>query len=222
MSTLSTLNTDPGLATALLDSLLVLSATGIALWLRPWRLIAPGRSPWPAFALWAALPVLWSLGVDSATGPLPQISGAVLLLMMAGWPLAVLGLAVVAVLLAAGSVLSIAQALHHLVWLGLLPATLALAIGAAVRLWLPRLLFGYLLGRAFVGTWLALLLPAWVALALQSVPDWQPMAVAQLLVAFGEASLTGSLVTLMVALRPAWLATYADRLYLRPGERAPA
>ena len=42
--------------------------------------------------------------------------------------------------------------LHRLVWLGLVPGTLAMGLGAAVRRWLPHHLFIYILGRGFFVT----------------------------------------------------------------------
>ena len=44
------------------------------------------------------------------------------------------------------------QALSQWVWVGLVPATLALGIGAVLRRWLPANPFVYTLGRGFLGT----------------------------------------------------------------------
>ena len=48
--------------------------------------------------------------------------------------------------------LDAAAALHRGVWLGVVPATLAMALGAALRRWLPHHLFVYILGRGFFAT----------------------------------------------------------------------
>lgn len=206
-----------------IDLLLAAVAIALALVLRPWRAL-PAAPPWPALACWAALPLLWSL--DALTGaPLLQpLSFACLLLLMLGWPLAVLMLLPVTALMVALAGLPWAEALHRSVWLGLVPATLALLLGAGVRRWLPRHLFVYILGRGFFVTAVAVGTAGLLAALLFGVPG--PLSLADVvlargLAASGEAFLTGMLVAIFVAFRPQWLATYADRLYL-PGDRPPA
>jgi uncharacterized membrane protein len=98
-----------------------------------------------------------------------------------------------------------------------LPATLALGFGAAVRRWLPHHLFVYILGRGFFASLLAMALSGWLALAWRGAPPdmlLADLAVGRWLSAWGDAFLTGMMVAIFVALRPDWLATYADRLYL--------
>lgn len=200
-----------------LDLLLAVAAVGVALALRPWRAWSSAGPPWPWLAWTAVLPLFWSAD-RLVHAPLVQpLSGACLLLLMAGWPLAVLAL--VPVTLATGWLggLTGAEALHRGVWQGLVPATLALVSGAAVRRWLPRHLMVYILGRGFFATLLAAWLAGWAALALQGgaagVRD-ADLLVGRWLVAWGDAILTGMLIAIFVAFRPQWLATYADRLYL--------
>ena len=109
------------------------------------------------------------------------------------------------------------QALHRLVWLGLVPATLAMALGAALRRWLPNHLFIYIMGRGFFTTWIAAATAGALALLLVDAPggtDTGDLLLARFLTASGEAFLTGMLTAIFVAFRPEWLATYADRIYL--------
>ncbi len=131
------------------------AALVVALSLRPWRSLPPSGPPWPWLAWCALLPLSWAadrLGAMPAAQPLP---GACLLMLMAGWPLAVLALVPVAVAAAWLGDLSAAEMLQRALWLGLAPATLALALGSAVRRWLPHHLFVYILGRGFIATALA-------------------------------------------------------------------
>jgi uncharacterized membrane protein len=209
----------------LLDAALALLALAAALALRPWRALPRDGVPWPWLAWLVALPLLWSADrLGGAGGAMVQpISGACLLLLMAGWPLAVLGLAAAAALTAALADLGAAQALSRYVWLGLVPATLALGLGAAVRHWLPRHLFVYILGRGFFATGLAATAAGALALWLAGGPpglDIGDVLIARLLTASGDAFITGMVVAIFVAYRPQWLATYADRLYLEPAPRA--
>lgn len=200
-----------------MNALLVLAALGVALALRPWRGVGAEGPPWPWVAWWGALPVLW--GADRlADMPIVQpLSGAALLVLMAGWPLTVLALLPAAAITMAFGGLDAADALHRLAWLGVVPATLALALGAALRRWLPRHLFIYILGRGFFTTMAAAAGAGVLSLAITGAPpgsDPEDVVVARWLAASGEAFLTGMLVSIFVAFRPQWLATYSDRLYL--------
>lgn len=210
--------TDPAAHDAVpiaLNAVLALAGLGVAAWLRPWRLLRPGDPPWPWLAMWVAMPMLWAL--DRAGSIVQPMSGAVLLGLFAGWPLAVIAtLPVAAITMLAGHV-EPAEALHRLVWLGIAPATLGLVIGAALRRWLPHHLFVYILGRAYLGTLAACALAGAAAVTLHPLPGGTGLGdliVARLLMAFGEAFITGMLVAILVAFRPQWLASYSDRLYL--------
>jgi uncharacterized membrane protein len=196
---------------------LALACTALALWLRPWRGVGAGGPPAPWLAWWVAMPLLWSADHLAAAPVVQPLSGACLLVLMAGWPLAVLALLPVA--LATGWLCGgdWALALHRLLWLGLVPATLTLGIGAAQRRWLPHHLFIYILGRGFLGTALALGLSGTAAAWLQGAHAGlaeEDLVLGRWLSAFGDAWLTGILTAIFVAFRPQWLATYTDRLYL--------
>jgi uncharacterized membrane protein len=195
---------------------LALLAVALALALRPWRAL-PATPPWPALAWWVLLPVLWSVDLLSAQPVMQPLAGTCLLMLMLGWPMAVLMLLPVAGAVMGLADASAADALQRLVWLGLVPMTLAFALGAALRRWLPKHLFIYILGRGFFATALAVgaagALSAWV----QGVPPTlavEDVVLARVLAAFGDAFITGMLVAIFVAFRPQWLATYTDRLYL--------
>lgn len=197
--------------------LLALAATALALALRPWRAVT--ELPWPALALWALLPLLWSVDRLSAMPVMQPLAGSCLLLLMLGWPLAVLMLLPVAGLMALLTDLGVAELLQRLVWLGLVPISLAMGLGAALRRWLPHHLFVYILGRGFLSTGLALGVAGAVSVALNGVPyglDAADVVLARVLAASGDAFITGMFVAIFVAFRPHWLATYADRIYLPP------
>lgn len=196
-----------------IDSCLALLALSAALWVRPWRAL-PSGPPWPWWALWVLLPLFWGLDRYTASPLAQPLSGVVLLTLMAGWPLAMLALVPAAVVTMVAGDLPLAEALHRLVWLGAVPGSLALAIGAALRRWMPHHLFIYILGRGFLGTLLACVTAAWIALSLLGQPVPPEFYIARWLGAFGEAFLTGMVVSILVAFHPEWLATYTDRLYL--------
>jgi uncharacterized membrane protein len=201
----------------LVEVVLAVAALCIALTLRPWRCVGVQGPPWGWCAVWAAVAVLWANVPDS--GVLRPMTGVALLVLMAGWPLAVLAMLPAALLAALGGSLPWHEALQRLVWLGLAPATCVLAVGAAVRRWLPRHLIAYILGRGFLGTLLASLL-AGAALLFANPPAWhvggEMLLVAHLLVAIGEASICATLIAILVFVRPSWLATFSERLYRLP------
>lgn len=201
-----------------LNLLMALPCVAVALWLRPWRML---RGPLftPALASLVLLPWLWLLPQKMPQGLQIQLSGACLLVLMLGWPLAVLVLAGVALAVWAVGQASPQSALVQWVWIGLVPATLALGIGAVLRRWLPPNPFVYTLGRAFIGTAAAVFASGLLLEGLQSLagePVRELSLVARWLMAWGDAFLTGMFGAIFVAFVPQWLATWSDARYLKP------
>lgn len=214
----------------MLDALLLLIALVAALALRPWRQLANrpalvtqdhgDSSPlWtPLLATLVVLPWLWALPTLHQMPLQLQWSGACLVMMCLGWPLAVPALCTVgtiAYLLSPGLVA--AEALRLTVWHGLVPATLALLWSAALRRWLGTRIFVYIFGRGFVGTVICLfaagLLSAAMGHALPGVQE-DLSTIALWLMAWGDAVVTGMVCAVFVAYKPEWLATWSDDLYL--------
>lgn len=216
---------------AVIEAILLALAWAAALAVRPWRLLRPqaGRVALatPLLAALTVLPWLWAWpGLAALPVPL-HWSGAPLVLLLVGWPLAVplLTFAGLTTLLTTGA--SLPDALSLTVWSGLLPATLVLALGHLVRRAFGANPVAYLLGRAFFVPMLALAGCGLAAAALGNglggaTADLQRIAIG--LLAMGEASWSCAIVSLLVAYRPHWLATWSDTLYLgRPVRaRAPA
>lgn len=189
-----------------------------ALSLRPWRMLN-GPLLTPALATLALLPWLWLLPQKMPQGLQVQLSGACLLVLMLGWPLTVLVLTGVAAVVWLAGHASAQSALTQLTWIGLVPATLGLGIGAVLRRWLPPNPFVYTLGRGFLGTAAAVFLSG-VLMAL--VYEWagehvaEQWLIARWLMAWGDAFLTGMFSAIFVAFVPQWLATWSDERYLKP------
>ena len=223
-----------------MEAALALIALAAAFFARPWRLLA-GRKPlahekhgapaalWtPLLATLVLLPRAWALPTLHRMPLQLQWSGACLVLLMLGWPLAVptlLAVGGIAALISPG--LAWGDALGLAVWQGVVPASLAVLLGVAVR----RLsgtralghslggarLFIYVLGRGFLGTALCVFaagsLSQWAGHVLPGVGE-QLSLVARWLMAWGDAVVTGMLCAVFVAFKPEWLATWSDRLYL--------
>jgi uncharacterized membrane protein len=194
-----------------------LSAVIIALTMRPWRNVGPAGPPWPWLAWWVMMPALWGADRYAAMPMIQPLSGASLLMLMCGWPLAVIAMVPVAVATALLAQLSPAEALDRYVWLGAMPATLAMMLGGAMRRWLPHHLMVYIFARGFFATAIAgTASGAMSALFHAATPGLGAgdVVLGRWLSAWGDAWLAGMIVAIFVAFRPQWLATYADRIYL--------
>jgi len=213
-----------------IDAALLLVALGAALAAQPWRMLA-SRKPlvheshgtpsalWtPLLATLVLLPWLWALPSLHAMPLQLQWSGACLVVLMLGWPLAVLVLLATGALTGLIASMDAAEALLVTVWQGLVPASLALLLGSLLRKFTGEQMFVYILGRAFIGTALCGFAASVLAQSLgQSLPGMGPglSLVAHWLMAWGDAIVTGMLCAVFVAFKPEWLATWSDRLYLR-------
>ena len=201
-----------------LEAALTALALVAALALRPWRMLAGGRLLGPLLAVLVLLPWVWALPLLHPLTLQLRGSGACLVVLLLGWPLAVPVLLATAALAALIAPMPLAGMVDLAFWHGVLPATLALGMGALLRRWLGAHLFIYLLGRAFLGTVLCVFaadalhmllgdeLPA-IDLGLALVAHW--------LMAWGDGIVTGMLASIFVAYAPQWLATWSDSLYLR-------
>ena len=214
----------------LLELSLALTALILALLLRPWRQLLSRRplvtqSSGDASGLWTpllatlvVLPWMWALPTLHQMPLQLQWSGACLVLLMLGWPLAVLTLLAVGVItwLLSPS-LSVPATLALTVWHGLVPATLAMGWGALLRRFLGTKVFVYLFGRGFFGTVVCLFIAGLLAQAAgEQLPGVQQELgkIARWRMAWGDAVVTGMLTAVFVAYRPQWLATWSDDLYL--------
>lgn len=213
-----------------LEACLIAVALAMSLWLRPWRMLSrqalgndgpsePSQLVTPLLATLVVLPWLWALPTLHRMPLQLQWSGACLVVLMLGWPLAIPALVAVGGIAAVLSPsLDWADAVGTIAWQGVVPASLALALGAVIRRLIGIQPFVYVLGRAFLGTavclFLANVLGQWSGHSLPGV-EGDLSLVARWLMAWGDAFVTGMLTAIFVAFKPEWLATWSDRLYLR-------
>jgi len=204
-----------------LEVLVAALSLGLALWLRPWRMLNADLLS-PLLASVVLLPGFWLLPQKLPSSVLGgsvsvQLSGAGLLTLALGWPLATLALVWVSSVVWVLGTAGLEAWLSQLVWLGLVPSTLCLALGAVLRRWLPPHVFVYILGRGFIGTALCMFVSGVLYELLYHLlggVDTGDALVARWLMAWGDAFLTGMLVAVFVAFKPEWLATWSDRRYL--------
>lgn len=204
-----------------LEVSLLFVAVFVALMMRPWRMLEGGDLLSPLMGTLVVLPWIWAIpGLQ--TMPLPlQLSGACAVTLMMGWPLAILVLTIVAVLSSLITNAEFSVLVTQLFWHGVLPATLALCVGAVIRRWAGTNLFVYILGRAFAGTIACTFISSALAqFAGYELPNIRPglSLIGHWLLAWGDGFMTGILAAIFVAYRPQWLATWSDRLYLQRRE----
>ena len=202
----------------LLTPLLVLAALALALSFRPWRLLANTALISPLLAALVITPWLWALPWLHRMPIQLQFSGACLIGLALGWPLAVPVLCVIALSTGLIAPVSWQQQADMALWLGIVPATLSFLLGMALRRWVWKNLFVYILGRAFLGTALCLFitgaLAQWTGQTLSATVEPDLAMVARWLIAWGDAVMTGMMAAVFVAFRPQWLATWSDKLYV--------
>lgn len=210
----------------LLSPTLVALALAVALACKPWRLLGQSALISPLLAALVITPWLWALPWLYHMPLQLQLSGACLIGLALGWPLAVPVLCVAALSAGLLAPLSWQQQADLALWLGIVPATLSFLLGMALRRWVWKHVFVYILGRAFLGTVLCMFVAGVLAQrmghGLVTAVDPGLALVARWLMAWGDAVLTGMLAAICVAFRPHWLATWSDRIYLRrPGQASP-
>lgn len=214
----------------MLEVALLLIALPLALAMRPWRLLASRKALttqkhgdsaplWtPMLATLVILPWVWALPTLHQMPLQLQWSGACLVMMVLGWPLAVpvlCAVGLIAWLLSPG--LDSVEAVRLTVWHGMVPATFAMLWGLLLRRYLGTRVFVYIFGRGFVGSvislFLAAMLSAWLGHTLPGVNE-DLSHIARWLMAWGDAVVTGMVCAVFVAYKPEWLATWSDDLYL--------
>jgi uncharacterized membrane protein len=196
----------------------ILACLCASLWLKPWRMLVGTELLTPLLATLVLLPWLWALPSLHHMPLQLHWSGAPLVTLMLGWPLAVLALVAVGIITTLISTTSVDAAAALIVWQGLLPATFALLLGAALRRWVMHHPFVYVLGRGFLGSVLCIfaasLLAQWTGHELPNVSSGLSV-IAFWLMAWGDAFITGMMCAIFVAFKPHWLATWSDNLYLK-------
>jgi uncharacterized membrane protein len=196
----------------------ILACLCASMWLKPWRMLVGTELLTPLLATLVLLPWLWALPSLHQMPLQLHWSGAPLVTLMLGWPLAVLALVAVGIITTLISATSVDAAAALIVWQGLIPATFALLLGAALRRWVTHHPFVYVLGRGFLGSVLCIfsasLLAQWTGHELPNVSSGLSV-IAFWLMAWGDAFITGMMCAIFVAFKPHWLATWSDNLYLK-------
>jgi uncharacterized membrane protein len=198
---------------------------------RPWRLLRQESLQHVWLGALVFLTLLWVARATVGSGVVVQLMGASLAVTMFGPPLAMLTLAIVDLVSLMGLAYLTGQGWQDIAWISLAPRFIWMAVvpglvtaglQALMRRRLPRHPFIFILGNGYF----APLVAAIVAGSLRTL--WQfhmglPHAglsigdslTGAVIIAFGEAFLTGMLVAIFVAYRPQWVLTFKDEDYLK-------
>jgi uncharacterized membrane protein len=205
----------------------------VAGWLSAVALIAVAAraAPWQRFAdservhVWYgtifAIVVLWNVQATVGDGFTFHLSGVAAFTLLAGPALALLGSAVaLAALIAVREGLWQSAGVAYVTMVAVPVATTWLVHRAAER-WLPPNFFVYVFVAAFFGAALSLVAAGLAGAVALTAGAGRPADLVfgeyvpyLLYLAFGEATLTGMVLTLAVVYRPQWVATFDDARYL--------
>jgi uncharacterized membrane protein len=186
----------------------------------PWRRFDSSESVHVWYGSMVAMTLLWSIKASLGPTFTFHLLGVSVLALLFGARLALPAVAVVvAIVTALRDALWVNYAMSVLI-MGAVPVAITSVALKLVERFLPPNLFIYFFAVAFLGSGLAMLgsaLIAWATINLavqtQSTIDDSLLYLAYL--SFGEATISGMLMTLFVVYRPSWVATFDDSRYLQ-------
>ncbi|CAN5707798.1 energy-coupling factor ABC transporter permease [soil metagenome] len=177
------------------------------------------------FSAWCAsiimLTLLWRMRVHITHDLNLHLMGIALFSLMFGRALSILGLALAVLAYTANFDGAWANLGLNILLLATLPVWISHALLRLTQWYLPHNMFVYLFGNGFFGS---VVVHGSVGLAAFAAHAWllpetaisSDMIAYMLLLAWGEAFLSGFLLTIFAVYRPAWVLTFDDALYLHP------
>lgn len=204
---------------AALPALLMIVA---ALLTAPWSKIRDNEAQHIYLGAIVALTLLWVLRGGIQDGLSFHLLGMTLLCLMFEWQFALIAASIIiAVNTYIGPAGWAAIGLNFML-MGALPVLWSRLSLYACQRWLPHNYFIYVLINAFLTGALSILLAGVASAGLQYFSGVQPAGTispnfVQILplLMFGEGFINGGVITLVVAYRPHWIATFYDRWYLK-------
>jgi uncharacterized membrane protein len=200
----------------------VVPAVVWATWTAPWRRFDVNALAHVWFGAIFFLTGLWSIKASLASGLVFHLLGVSLFTLLAGPQLALIGTALVVALVTVLRDGSWANYALAVVAMGAVPVIVTTGVLRAAERWLAPNMFVYIFVVAFFGPALAMLASGLLLSAAAVLAGALPAAVILdqflpylIYLAFGEATMTGMLITLLVVYQPTWVATFDDARYLR-------
>jgi uncharacterized membrane protein len=206
-----------------LFNLALLLLLGVAAWRAPWRLfLAVGSRQHLFLAACLLLVLLWGMRAEVGPGLSIHFLGMAAFSLMFGWPLALLGGAIVmAGYTFLGQAGWTAFGVNTLITAAI-PAMVAHAALVFSRRHMAPNFFVYIFIPGFFGAALGVLVSVLLGAALlvlagvyDAVHLWHDYLPYLPLVMLPEAVLNGMILTALVVIKPDWVATFDDEIYIR-------
>ena len=202
--------------------LLALLFLSSALLTAPWSKVRDNEAQHIYLGAIVALTLLWVLRGGIQDGLSFHLLGMTLLCLMFEWQFAMIAVSIIiAVNTYIGPAGWEAWGLNFL-FMGALPVLFSRVSLYACQRWLPHNYFIFVLVNAYLTGALSILLAGVASTGVQYFSGVQPDGTIGLnfihilpLLMFGEGFINGGVITLVVAYRPQWIATFHDRWYLK-------
>lgn len=201
---------------------IVVPLLGWVTWTAPWRRFDVSEPVHVWFGTSFCLAGLWSIKASLSSGLVFHLLGVSLLTLLAGPRLALIGTAVVVAMVTALRDGWWSNYALDVLAMGAVPVMVTAGALRAAERWLSPNPFIYIFVVGFFGAALAMFAAGILASAAVVLAGVLPASVVveQFLpylinLAFGEATITGMLITLFVVYRPTWVATFDAAHYLR-------
>jgi uncharacterized membrane protein len=212
-----------GAGTRIVAGVLAAVASGLAVLSAPWRVWLEDRErQWVWLLGLAVLLGVWSMKAGITPGLSLRFLLVTALTLMHGWQLAVIGAALVLVVLTITGQAAWSSFGANLLCIAVVPAMFTAWFHEFVHSRLPHNYFIYFFVTVFVGSALAFNLAGLTRLAVLAAsgtieaahvgPEY--FAVLPFM-SFGEATVNGMVMAMAVVYRPRWVMSFDDRLYLR-------
>ena len=212
-----------GAGTRIVAGALAAAAFGVAALSAPWRIWLDDRErQWVWLLGLAVLLGVWSMKAGITPGLSLRFLLVTALALMHGWQLAVIGAALVLVVLSITGQAAWSSFGANLLCMAVVPAMFTAWFHEFVHSRLPHNYFVYFFVTVFLGSALAFNLAGLARLAVLAssgtveAAHVGPEYFAVLpFMSFGEATVNGMVMAMAVVYRPQWVMSFDDRLYLR-------
>ncbi len=210
-----------GFHAALLGWLLLIPALALSAWSLRKQFLPESSQQHAWLAGIVCVSLLWLLQVKTGDGLYFGMLGAALFALIFGWARAILGLAVALVLYTAMTEGAWANMGINGLLFAVLPAAIACGLQRLLERSLPKNVFIFIIGNGMFVTLAATAVTS-LAMLLASLPTATPAAAARvgeyatysLMLAWGEAVVSGMIFSSLVIFRPAVVLTYREETYL--------
>ena len=204
------------------QGLVLLGIFAVAIRWAPWARLAQPEQMHVFMGSCVVLMLLWHLQAKVHPGLSFHLLGTTALTLMFGWCLGILGtgLALLGVCLNKG--VGVEGFVINALLNGVMPVTLTYLAHRAIQRYLPRHFFIYVLVNGFLTAGLVGVVTGYAAVALLVGAGAYPYQLLQEtfvpffpLMFLPEAMLNGWILTILVAVRPHWVGSFSDELYLK-------